>query len=84
MVLFQMKKTKMVMKRIKRVSVLMEEVIGGTKASSKKIFSEVSSDRFKSHCSLSCWPLTPAIICPRALGHTSFLRLGYETSKASW
>lgn len=38
MVFLKMKKIKICMKRIKRVSVLVEEVIGGTKASSKNLF----------------------------------------------
>lgn len=85
MVLFQGKKIKVSMKRIKRVSVPAEEVIGQQVEwkPPAKTSSEVSSDRFKSHCLPSRWPLTPAIACPGALGHTRFLRPGYEMPKAS-
>lgn len=85
MAFFWGKKIKVSMKRIKHVSVPAEEVTGQQVEwkPPAKTSSEVSSDRFKSRCFPSHWPLTSAIACPGALGHTSFLRLGYKMCKAS-
>lgn len=85
MALFRGKEIKVSAKRIKRVSVPAAEVTGQQVEwkPPAKTSSGVTSDRFKSRCLPSRWPLTPAIACPGALGHTSFPRPGYETSKAS-
>lgn len=70
------------MRRIKRVSVPEEEVIGQQVEwePPAKTSLELSSDRFKSLCFTWGWPLTCATACPGALCHTSFLRRAYKAS----